>query len=1470
MRQRLLPPVQLVVRRDGTETTVVVNGLTDGDRVADLAAAVGLSASDRLIIDGQIVGSRQRLAAADVRRGSVIEAFGEPVIEGPGDLSDTGAAAHAESEALTIEWYAGPDSGRRVGLGIGRHIVGRQLGSRQPGGRQGDGRRIDESLAASDRRLATHHGLVVVRSGHGSLTPEVTYQDLAGVASSLDGAPIDGSVALGFGQVLRVGSSLLRIRGPVVAARRAPSTRPTGTWTQSLNRPPRRLPPTRVSTVELPEIVGSPLGDAVGPGAMALVTAGFSLLGGLVMMLVFRQELMAIMALVGAVTAVATWSVQSIRSRRSRRRSRQAAVARTAEIEARLSIGRLTEARRLAELPGLAEAGMTAESGVGLWERRLTHPDALEVILGVGSCQWSPTPVGTNSGRPLTDDDALMAAGGLAPLTHVGITIQLCAGRALGIVGSSAMRGSLARSLVTQLAVAHGPADLQVVVVTGRDGAGDWDWLSWLPHSQGDDGGVTCGPSSFIDEWAAAQLAATADPAATVKPSVNAVQYAGGERVSLVVVDDPATLASRTSPLRRLLGAETHPVVLIVVAAELRDLPALCGEAIEIADDATAIRHCWATSDGSQPLGAPAERFRISGATPATAAVAARRMARFDDPERVNTLGSLPAAVTLDQLLGDRVANADTIAEGWLAAGPDPSPRALIGVAADGTVELDLRRDGPHALIGGTTGAGKSELLRTLVAALAVASPPDLLSFVLIDYKGGAAFDACARLPHVVGIVTDLDDRLASRVLVSLDAELRRREHLLRDAGASDLTAYRAVNDRPAIPRLVVVVDEFAALATELPEFLGSLVAIAQRGRSLGVHMVLATQRPSGVISDDIRANTNLRIALRVQDRADAMDVVGDPIAASLSRNRPGSAVVRLDATELAVFQTARCTGEPGPDGATPSATALDVLVERLVQATALRGAGPARRPWLDPLPASIAPDEQSAGEPGTGEPGTAFGVGSGVDFGVVDVPETQSRDRLQWNVATGHLLLAGSIGSGTTTALVTVATHLAASCAPSELHLYVIDAVGCGLLDGLGGLGHCAGVIGSAEPERRSRLLQRLSHEISRRQASTAGGSENATTAVPLATIVVAIDGLGSLRSALDTAAGQGDADRLAMIMQEGPRVGVVVAATVDRPTEVPSAVMARASSRWVFGLTDPMEAAFWGVNARSTIPLGQPGRCLQVESGHEAQLFRDRRSVVEIVDAINRAAAPCVGPMPLASLPTTVAFTDLIDGHDDARDIDAHGFNPHADIEGSVYFRLGLGVASVATAGVVLHDGEHLLVAGPARSGRSTTLTTMVEAWRGIYPDGWVGTVRPRRNAALANCDATIDGSLRDVVSEATLHPDQPRLIVVDDAELVDDDGGLQALLATAPAGLHVIAAGRPEALRAAYGHWTGVVKRARKGVLLGAIHDLDADVLGVMLPRHRPAHAPIGRGYLVADGQVEAVQLAMPSVRRLLQVA
>ena len=962
----------------------------------------------------------------------------------------------------------------------------------------------------------------------------------------------------------------------------------------------------------------------------------------------------------------------------------------------------------------------------------------------------------------------------------------------------------------------------------------------------------------------------------------------------VVVVDEPAMLASRTSPLRRVAGA-ANAVATIVLGDDLEGLPSMCTEAFEIAEDAVAVRHRWS----GFAAGGIANRFRITGASRSTVDEAARLMARFDDPERADQLGDLPARVDLFDIAGEHLSSSAMIAAAWNDAGEDPRPRAMLGAAGDGLIEIDLERDGPHTLIGGTTGAGKSELLRTMVASLAIASPPEALSFVLIDYKGGAAFDACARLPHVVGVVTDLDGRLASRVLTSLEAELHRRELLLRECSASDLSAYRAGRPAEPLARLVVVVDEFAALAADLPTFLDSLVSIAQRGRSLGVHLVLATQRPNGVINDDIRANTNLRIALRVQDRADALDVVGDPLPATLSRTRPGSAVIRLDAGEVSAFQTARCTGPPPADSrqrrpdeasahqVTGPVTALELLVDRLIGAAECRAVARPRRPWLDPLPAvarrSLAdPGARSpsidANRPGltVSSPGPV-GEGMWVDppsFGAVDVPEAQRLDSLGWDHRSGHLIVAGSVGSGTSTALATVAVTLAATRSAGRLHLYVIDASGGGGLDVssgggldisggggldvLGGLPHCAGVIGLGDDHRRSRLLRRLADEIADRQVHRASGRPD---------VILVVDGYATLRASLDSAARQEDADRLAVITQDGPRVGVSLAVSLDRPSDAPLALSARASARWLFGLVDPLEAAAWGIPARDALPPGRPGRCLRVESGHEAQVFVDPRPLAEVVAAVGGSG----GPAKLGDLPAVVTFDDLL-ARDRVNLIQTEALTTQHEVVDSrpndgrptsVRMPVGLSVATLEPVVIELHEGEHLLVAGPARSGRSSALALLTAAWRFTHTDGWVGAVRPRRSAALTGLDADLDGTLTDVVAAAGELGERPGLIVVDDAELVDTDGGLTALLARPHHSVQVIASGRPDALRAAYGHWTAVIRRSRKGLLLGAVHDLDADVLGVVLPRHRDPHVVVGRGWTVADGMIEPTQFARMTV-------
>ena len=385
-----------------------------------------------------------------------------------------------------------------------------------------------------------------------------------------------------------------------------------------------------------------------------------------------------------------------------------------------------------------------------------------------------------------------------------------------------------------------------------------------------------------------------------------------------------------------------------------------------------------------------------------TRAEAARAAARLADAARKAGLrpdgAGLPERVSLGDLLGVLAGEpAEGRPDGDAAgAGPNASANASavsrrglsapIGIAADGVVHLDLVADGPHAVVAGTTGAGKSELLVSWVVGMAAGRSPDEVSFVLVDFKGGAAFAPLAGLPHVLGTLSDLDATLARRAIESLRAEVLHRERTLAAAGV------RSIDELPAktLARLVVVVDEFAALVAERSELHALFADLAARGRSLGIHLVLCTQRPAGVVRDAVLANIAVRVALRLADRADSLGLVGDDSAARLPATPRGRAVI--------------------VDGAGARRTAQIALaaprdVERIARATP---PSRSRRPWCDPLPAIIHRD--------------ALPPADGIPFGLLDLPAEQRQPTAAIEERHGHVLVLGAPGSGTTTALASVA----------------------------------------------------------------------------------------------------------------------------------------------------------------------------------------------------------------------------------------------------------------------------------------------------------------------------------------------------------------------------------------------------------------------------------------------------------------
>jgi S-DNA-T family DNA segregation ATPase FtsK/SpoIIIE len=763
-----------------------------------------------------------------------------------------------------------------------------------------------------------------------------------------------------------------------------------------VSRPPRLRAAVAIASLQAPEAPATVAARRL-PVVPLLVPV---LLG--VLMAVLSNPLFLLFTLMAPVMALSTWWSDRVQGRRTARQRAAAHGAEAAELAAEVTRLRLAEraARHEASPDPAALLRIACDPGPRLWERRRTDHDAL--VLRVGTGPRFPTTYRLGTGSP-------------EPLEDVPVTVAL---REVGVLGIAGAGRPLARWLVAQSAVLHSPRDLSIWLLAdpAQDGTEQaWGWLRWLPHA-----------APGTEQRCSALIGCTV------------------ETLSARVTELTALVAARTAgsrDVRTQLQAQQLPDVLVVldgaralrslagVPGVLRDGPAVGVHVICLEERHLLLpEECQAVASATGELraqGADALAFRPDLPTAAWAEEVARALAPLRDGG-TDGEAEIPTAARLLDVLQLDPPTARGVRARW-----GRTTAAVVGLDADGPVVLDLRRDGPHVLVAGTTGAGKSELLQTLVASLAVANRPDAMTFVLVDYKGGAAFKDCARLPHTVGMVTDLDGHLVARALSSLTAELRTREQLLQEAGAKDIEDYWQTG--ATLPRLVIVIDEFASLAEELPDFVRGLVGIAQRGRSLGVHLVLATQRPSGVVSPEIRANTNLRLALRVTDAAESLDVLDAPDAADIPRSVPGRAFARTGHSTLFPFQTARVGGRHPPAagerpavvelpwsalglppprmhvGASGShdpggeATDLRALVEAVRAAAS--GLPAPRSPWLDPLPSLLTLTDLDRPRPLL------------LPYGLEDAPADQQRHTAALDlVRGGHLLVAGATRSGRST----------------------------------------------------------------------------------------------------------------------------------------------------------------------------------------------------------------------------------------------------------------------------------------------------------------------------------------------------------------------------------------------------------------------------------------------------------------------
>lgn len=505
--------------------------------------------------------------------------------------------------------------------------------------------------------------------------------------------------------------------------------------------------------------------------------------------------------------------------------------------------------------------------------------------------------------------------------------------------------------------------------------------------------------------------------------------------------------------------------------------------------------------------------------------------------------------------LGDATSFAATLREAAVAEGlgavavqpPESVPLAALPPAAEvagsalsglaavfmcdaaGPVSIDLVSDGPHAVVGGTTGSGKSELLVSWVLALAASHSPQQVSFLLVDFKGGSSFGAVASLPHSVGLITDLDTASATRALESLGAELRHRERQLAECGARSIEELLAAGGAP-LPRLVVVVDEFAAMIADFPELHALFADIAARGRSLGVHLILCTQRPGGVLRDSVMANCTLRLSLRVNNGADSTAVIGAPSAATLPPFPLGRCFLSVAGSEPRLAQVAVSDAR---DAARAHA--------------AWPGAVLPRRPWLPPLPSRIALHTlEGAVRP-------HWSSARSIPIGLLDLPQEQRQPVCHWDPgADGNLLVLGGQASGKTSVLATVAEGTGSSAwwIPADIEAAWDALLRC---EESGGIEQ----FGSVDSDIR----------------------------------VLLIDDVDALWARMPEAYQHPFLERLSGVMRDGPSMGLRVVLTAQRVTPVVQSLSTLCDARLVLRLPTRQEHVMAGGAASDHDPRMQPG---------------------------------------------------------------------------------------------------------------------------------------------------------------------------------------------------------------------------------------------------------------------------------------
>ncbi|NLE79274.1 MAG: type VII secretion protein EccCa [Rhodococcus sp.] len=1000
-----------------------------------------------------------------------------------------------------------------------------------------------------------------------------------------------------------------------------------------------------------------------------------------------------------------------------------------------------------------------------MWERRANDPDFCHVRVGRGSQRLATRLIAPETGP--VDDLEPVAAVSLRRFVRAHSVVQdlptavsIRGFASISIDGQRSMARALVQSMLMQLCTFHGPDHLLVAVVCGPDTEPEWEWAKWLPHAQHPEVADGIGTSRMV-YGSILELESALGPMLTMRSRFSRNAPATPGVPQMVIVVDGGILDGESG---MITDGGIDAVTVLDISGYCPRLTATRGLQLVADNGSLGARsgtgvEMFATADlmnaaDAQTLARRLAPFRTPSQTTADAV--------DDDDQQVQSWGQMIGVGAVGRLNPEHV---------WLPRSARDRLRIPIGLGVDGTVvDIDLKESaengmGPHGLCIGATGSGKSEFLRTLVLGLIATHSPDALNLILVDFKGGATFLGLDGAPHVAAVITNLAEELdmVERMRDAIAGEMNRRQELLRSAGNfANVTEYEKARVAGAaldpLPALFIVVDEFSELLSQHPDFADLFVAIGRLGRSLHIHLLLASQRLEEGKLRGLDSHLSYRIGLKTFSANESRSVLGVPDAYHLPAS-PGAGYLKCDSAEIVRFQASYVSGIYEGDRAdriqerdsatvelrpkiftaspvaadvveqpeyTPLAeinsgppetrTTIDVVVERI------QGHGnPAHEVWLPPLDAPATLDELLPRSILT-EPVNPLST-LRAPIGIIDRPYDQRRDPLVVDLsgATGNMAIVGGPQSGKSTALRTLIMSMSMTHTAEQVQFYCLD-FGGGTLAGLSGLPHVGSVANRLDVDRVRRTLAEMTTivrdrelmfrdlgiesmvEFRRRQADQA--YEGAPRDDSFGDVFLVIDGYASIRQDFESLD-----QSINNLAAQGLSYGVHLIVSAGRWGEIRPALKDQLGTRIELRLGDPSDSDL-GRKVAALVPTGRPGRGMTRDSLHlliGLPRVDGSSNLEDLSSGVGNAVAAIAASTPGNPAPAVRMLPERIDRDE----LLAHADWPASVDRTQTNLRIPIGLDEAELAPTYLNFAEqpHFMVFGDSECGKTTLLQNICE---------------------------------------------------------------------------------------------------------------------------------------------------------------